>query len=273
MDLVQDQLNGEARSRDAGSGRPWSLLPKSRQGRLGLVLAVAAGGLLGALWLLSGVEDPVVVVREGHLLAHPAYASTPAVELRLFDAWSIHAHPAYANLLNGDVVVGFLLAVVATIAASGLLVLRAARAGGARLRLFLGLSALGLAFLAVDELLGLHETLGFNLLFLADLPGVTYADDPLFAAYALAALAFVVAFRDIVTASRAASALFALGIGLVVVAGLLDLSQLTSDEPFEPVAALLLVAGFARLVSDHVGAAVRPADPREPSVTRPGLGS
>jgi hypothetical protein len=252
-------LPQEPRRRQSGGAR-------HRPSRaIALVLVVAGGVVFGALALLTGFENAIVKQGEGLLIDHPAYKSTPAVELRFFGAFSVLAHPAYANLQDADIVGALLLAAIATSAATGLLVLRAADVDGSRLSVFLLLSALGCGYLALDELLGVHETVGFNMLFLADIPGVTYADDPLFGLYTLAALAVFVAFRDVIWASRPAALLLGAGVAFTVGAGVVDLWHITSDEPFELVANLLLLAGFFRLVVDRTAAAVASPDALKPA--------
>ena len=81
----------------------------------------------------------------------------------------------------------------------------------ARLRRFFGFAAGGLAFLAADELFAIHETVGHNLRFLADLPGVERPDDVVFLSYGLAVLVFAWLFRDILLQNVAAVRLFGVG--------------------------------------------------------------
>ena len=63
------------------------------------------------------------------------------------------------------------LVAAATVALMTWLLLHAAGAD-ARRRRFYGYATIGLAYLAADELLAFHETIGHNLQFLTDVPGV-----------------------------------------------------------------------------------------------------
>ena len=107
--------------------------------------------------------------------------------------------------------------------------LRRARIGRAvaprTLRVLPRCSALGLAFLALDEMLALHETIGYNLDFLADLPGVNSPEDVVFALYAVPAVAFFVVYRDLLAVSRWGIRLVALGVALFGVAAVLDVAD------------------------------------------------
>ena len=113
----------------------------------------------------------------------------------------------------------------------------------------------GLAFLALDELFALHETIGYNLDFLADLPGVKSPEDVVFAAYALPALGFFLYYRDIFAASHLGFLLVGLGVGLFGLAAALDVADALLDEQWvEPPGSLLLVTGFALVAARQLSA-------------------
>jgi len=115
---------------------------------------------------------------------------------------------------------------------------------------FLGIF-IGAGYLAADELLAVHETLGHNLQFLRDIPGVTRPDDAIIAFYAVPAVIFVFFFRDILLASRRARILVGLGFGLFVITALADIiGEIEQEDALEPVASLFLFAGFITLAVD-----------------------
>ena len=117
--------------------------------------------------------------------------------------------------------------------------------GSRRLLTFFTLLGLGMAFLALDELLALHETIGYNLDFLADLPGVKSPEDAVFALYAVPAIAFFVIYRDLLAVSRWGIWLVALGVALFGVAAMLDVADAIVDEQWvEPPASAVLSTGL-----------------------------
>jgi hypothetical protein len=136
----------------------------------------------------------------------------------------------------------------ATMTLMAALLLSAAGAGR-RKRRFYTLATAGLAFLAVDELFALHQTVGHNLGFLADIPGVDRPDDVVFALLGVAALAFVWAFRDILLSRQRPKQLFAVGAAFFAIAVLGDVMSLSIEEPAEVVAAGSILAGLIVLTA------------------------
>ena len=124
------------------------------------------------------------------------------------------------------------------------------RSSRSRAKWFFFLLFFGAGYLAADELLALHETLGHNLRFLRDLPGVERPDDAIIAFYVLPAAIFLFFFRDIFLGSRTARAFFALGFGLFVVTAVLDVLAIEQEDVLEPIASLCLFAGFVALAVD-----------------------
>ena len=151
------------------------------------IAGLLAVGLAAALLLQgSPVSDrgPVAV----------SYPAGEVKEVRVLDAVDVYVdgEPRPGFSVFG----GMALLMLAT---AGLMTLVALRFAGARrhLRLFWGIAAAGLAVAGTDELLAIHESVGHNLRFLADLPGVKRPDDVLLALYLPAALAFGWWFRDV----------------------------------------------------------------------------
>jgi hypothetical protein len=233
---------------------------------IAVALAVFGVGLMAMAFAPSLYE----VVDEGRDLR--PYDAGEVYEIRIADAVTVYA--AEESRPELDRISGSALVALATAALMTCLLLGAAR-GPRRLRLFYGLSAAGLAFLALDENFGVHETIGHNLPFLADFPGVERPDDLIIALYLVPALAFVVYFRDAITSSRWAVRLFAAALAAFALAELFDLAGLPADEAVEMVSALCIVGGFAALIATHLStvlglprdtATATPAgDPREPA--------
>jgi hypothetical protein len=135
------------------------------------------------------------------------------------------------------------LVAAATMSLMALLLLRAAGAE-ARWRRFYAFATAGLAYLAADESFAFHETLGHNLQFLADLPGVERPDDLVFLSYGIPLAIFAWAFRDILLSNKRAVQLFAVGTCFFAVAAAADLAGVGIDEPAEVVAAICLAGGL-----------------------------
>lgn len=211
-------------------------------------------GLLAVIALLSigvGVEE----VREGELIP----AAGPVVEVRVFDSVTLYLEPEYRRP-NKDTFTSMLLLAMSSMGFTGYLLLRAAGpAAACRTRRFLGLCAAGTAWLSADELLGLHETIGHNLLWpLRDLPGLHNPDDLFSVAYPILGLIVLFRYRDVVLSSRMALGLFGAAALLAIAAGGIDvLTDRDLEEPVEAAAAVCLASGFAMLVVDRLAAVFR----------------
>lgn len=155
-----------------------------------------------------------------------------------------------------DVLTTILFALIATVGACAAFVLH--RVGRPRATWCFGLLAAGAAWLALDELLAAHETIGHNLPFLRALPGVDRPDDVVLAFYAVPAAAFAWSFRRELTADRRALALIALGV--VASAGAVGLDVLGAGGDYEDVAEVgatgLLLLGFGGAAAASVGRAL-----------------
>ena len=125
-------------------------------------------------------------------------------------------------------------------------VLTRRRRGPRRVFGFLALLAVGMGFLALDEQLGVHETIGSNLDFLVDIPGVGSPEDVIFALYAVPVTAFLVRYRALLLASPRGLFLAFVGILLFAAAAGLELASVPRVEQWiEPSASLALVAGLS----------------------------
>lgn len=187
------------------------------------------------------------VEQKGHDLL--PYDSGLVYKVRVADAVTIYADGESSP--KPDLFTGVGLAVVATAALMSFLLLSAAGARE-RLRRFYLLSAIGLGFLAADELLGIHETVGHNLRFLADVPGVERPDDLIILLYAIPAVGFLILFRDVLLASSRARLLFGLGLVLFVASALSDIAAGALEEPLKFASAGCILAGLGTLMAEHL---------------------
>jgi|GEM_PF-6492574 len=113
------------------------------------------------------------------------------------------------------------------------------------------------AFLALDELLSVHETVGLNLGWARSIPAVDHPDDAIVSLYLVGAAVLGWRLRRALLASRATvTALVAAG-GLGVAAVLVDLgpSEMTAlEESLELGSAATLLAGLAALAAHDLRA-------------------
>jgi hypothetical protein len=211
--------------------------------RRALPLALGVAVLAVLLAALATVE----VLARGELLPY-----TPMTVERVQVLGGVELWIARESLARLDALNGLILAL-----GSAMALLTAIRSGGRGRTCFLLLGA-GLGFLALDEMLALHETVGYNLDFVASVPGTNSPEDVVFALYAIPAVAFFAAFRDVLRTSRWGMRLVLLGVALFGVAAALDVTDALVDAQWvEPPASAVLVAGFA-LVAARLLASLPP---------------
>lgn len=227
-----------------------------------LVAVAAAVALAGVgLLLLPSLYE---VVDEGRHVR--PYDSGSVYEVRLADSVTFYA--AEESRPDLDVISGSVLVALATATLMMLLLLRAT-GSDRRLRRFYGLASAGLALLAVDEFVAVHETVGHNLLPLTDLPGVERPDDVLFAAMVVPAVVFVYGFRDILLGSRRSRWLFGAALAAFALAAVSDIAGAAADEPLEIVSGACILGGFVSLIATHASACLAPRATSEQPAAEP----
>ncbi|HMJ02445.1 MAG TPA: hypothetical protein VK506_05860 [Conexibacter sp.] len=226
--------------------------PRARRAwRWWLVAAFLALVAVGALLtVLPGLAD---VVDEGTDLR--PYPAGHVKEVRIADTFTVYVDDE-SSRVGTDLISGLALVVLATASALTLVLLAAAGAAR-RLLVFHLVTALGLGFLALDELAGIHETIGHNLPFLADVPGVGRPDDLIIALYIIPAIAYVVVFRDVLRGSPLVLRLFVAAVACFGLSGVMDVADLPLDEPLEMLGAAAIAGGLVLLMAQHLGAALQ----------------
>ena len=222
-----------------------------RLGRTKALLA-CAGLAVGALVVAFAAGGDLLADRGPVDVSYPAGEVKEMRVLGLLDVY-VDGEPRPGFSVLGSIAL-FILAT------ASLMTMAALRLAGARGRLgwFWLIAAAGLAIAAADELLAIHESVGHNLPFLADLPGVKRPDDLLLALYLPAALAFGWWFRDVLRLHRPTLAFLAAGVGLFAVSVAGDLLSLRAEEWFELLAGLSVAAGLVALMRAHLGGTLRP---------------
>ncbi len=219
-----------------------------------------SGGTLRTVRLRHAIPLAAVIAIAGLLIAAVATAEvlargellpySPMTVERVEVLGGIELWVARESLVRLDILNGAILALGGLVA-----FLTAARIGRRvpRTFRFFVLLGLGLTYLALDEMLALHETIGYNLEFLADVPGTNSPEDVVFALYAVPAVAFFYVYRDLIAVSVWGARLVVLGVALFGAAAVLDVLDAIVDEQWvEPPGSAALAAGFALVAARHL---------------------
>ena len=207
--------------------------------------ALVCVALLGALAV--AVHGPAYEVRGN---AQVPYDAGTVKKVRVLDSFTVYVdgEPKPGFTVLG----GIALIALATAAFMTALALRLA-ASRRKLVAFYSVAAAGLCFLGLDELFAIHESIGHNLRFLADVPGVSRPDDLVIALYAIPAFAFIYLFRDVLLSVRHAALAFAAGLAFFAISSFGDItSRKVIEEYFELFSGLCIAAGFAQLMYTHL---------------------
>jgi len=217
--------------------------PRWRQAAPFLALGAALLVLVVVAFALSKNYERIA---EGQLLP---YTEGEVAQVRFFDSFTLYIAREQPRLLDAFTTVA--LAMVSGIALFAFALASRRPMADPRARAFFLVCLLGTLFLAVDESMAIHETIGHNMRFLADLPGVHRPDDVIFASYIVPALIVLVLFRRLIFSSRGALAFFAAGLGLFVAAGVFDLIGIGVDELIEPLLGACFIGGFTTIALDQ----------------------
>jgi hypothetical protein len=204
--------------------------------RTGVALG-AAVVLLGAVVLLVAAESVPGLIEVKERGRNVLPIDSPVAKIRVAGAFDM-----YVDLGRGEVedtVVGVLLSTMATASLMCGILLSAA-GSPRRLSRFYLTAAAGTGFLALDELLSLHETLGHNLRPL--FPGVEKPDNLIMILYPLGAVAALFVFRRELLRRGLSRMLFAASAAVFALSVIFDNLDLRGEEHLE-----LLAAGCAGL--------------------------
>lgn len=207
-------------------------------------LAATSGALM--LLTFAALARLAPEVRRGDLL--PFFEHYEVAEVRLLGAKVyVDTSSGLADLLT----VGALAAVAL---AFGLCWALLARRGSARASVF-AWAAVGAAFLAADDLLAAHETLGHNLGFLASLPLIDHPDDVIVGLYGLVVLGFGRRHRALAAGTPRWPWVVCFAAGAFAVAhDLLPLGLSAAEEGAEVLAGLALLTGVWMIAAGQLRA-------------------
>jgi len=202
---------------------------------------VGAAVVLALLGVAVAAYASADVVAEGHLLP---WGGDEIRKVRVFGSVELYVS-SETGKPSVDLMNSYLLLATGAVCLTAALLLRRPPFRG----LFV-VAGLGTAYLALDEQFAAHESIGHNLDFLADLPGIDHPDDVVLGFYAIPAGLFVLAFRSLLRGSTHASALLVAALVLVALSSLWDLADLLGKELLELVPSAALLAAFALLAHD-----------------------
>lgn len=212
-----------------------------------MILALVLGAVAAGAFLVTASSSVYEVQEKGrHLLPYP---TGEVYRVKVLDRVTLYADGE--SRPSASAIQGTLLAALATAAFMTFFFLRRARARPQVLQFYLVTGA-GLAFVAFDELFGVHETAGHNIRPLADLPGVERPDDVLVLLYAIPLAYCAYRFRGVIAESRRALGLLAAGIGLFLLSVLADLASARVEEAFELLSVVSILTGLVTLFRQHV---------------------
>ena len=187
------------------------------------------------------------VVRRGAV--PPAFEDYEVVQVRLLGL------EFYADTSSGLADLVTVAALAGAAVALGGVALLLARLGAAHVGSFAAAAA-GAAFLAADDLLGAHETVGHNLGILAALPVVDHPDDAVLGLYALVVVAFAWSRRHLAAGTPRWPWVSCAVAGTFAVAhDLLPLHFTAAEEGAEVMAALALLTGVGLVAAREAASA------------------
>jgi hypothetical protein len=201
------------------------------------VFAAGALVVILAAALYAGGE----IVEHGHLLP---WAGDDVRKVRFFDSFDLYVS-SETGKPSADLINSYVLVAAAAGCFAGALLLYPPA-----LRPMLLVAGFGLSYLALDEQFAVHETIGHNLGFLADLPGVKRPDDVILASYAIPSALFIYVFWPQLRRSMRAVMLLVSALALFTVSALWDLAGLPAEEVFELAPSLAILGAFAFLTYD-----------------------
>lgn len=228
---------------------------RKRRSRL---LRVAAAVVAVALLLGVVVARQATVVARGNL--HPAFADYEVERVRIAGVELYVDRSAHA----GDA-----LTAIALLTAAAVLLVAARRLSGSTRSAFVS-AGVGASFLAADDSLSAHETIGHNLAWLVRIPVVDHPDDAVLALYAVVVAAFAWRHRGLLRGTPRGPWVLA-GIAAVLAVGH-DVSRLhmgAIEEVLEVVAAGAGLVGVIALARAHVRRARRGPEREAPSTREP----
>ena len=212
-----------------------------------------------ARWLRRGAAAAAVAVLAFVAIVRQGEEVARGNLLPMFESYEVGRVRVLGTHLYVDRSAGLGDALTAiALALTSALLLHAAERLAAPARRAFSTAAWGVLFLAADDLLSAHETVGHNLPVLARIPLVDHPDDVVLAIYAAVVGAFLWHHRALLDgADRRPWAVAGIAAALALGHDVLPLHFRLLEEGLEVVAAVALVVGVAGVARRHT----RPGEP------------
>ena len=110
---------------------------------------------------------------------------------------------------------------------------------------FLTVCSVGAVVVAIDELMGIHETLGANTPWISDIPVLPATDNIIVLLYGVAGAVVTWRYRTVIKASRAGWNLFLIGATFVAVSFAMDIIGHHREETLEVTGVITLALGLS----------------------------
>ena len=193
-----------------------------------LLAAIAVAGLVGVVILRNAP-----VIDEGHLLAFlPPDYTVEQVRVAGIELY------VDTSIGRSDIATSAVLIALAVLLLRVAFELRRRHDDDAGT---FAIAAAGAVFLAGDDLLALHETIGHNLGFLTSVPGIDHPDDAVMGIYALLVIGFCFYHRDLAPAGTRARTAFLVAAVIGAISILLDMLPIDYTRPEEGLEVLCAV--------------------------------
>ncbi len=235
-------------------------------GKLFLLFIALSVVLIAPVIGFLSVMDGWMILGKGQYLSQ---SQGPVYKVGLVDSFTLFVGPEHHAEM--DVLKAFALAAVAFVSLTfGVVLARMKKGSAAEPGRFFVFVFFVIGFLAADEVLSIHGTLGRNLRFLTDLPFIDQPIDGVILLASVVAGLFLTRYRKTILASRGALALMGIALALFLAGALNDTSGLPVEQMSRllgPVCGIasLMVLGISQLRTAIVG--LRPAAPTAPSFT------
>jgi len=201
----------------------------------GMAVAAFAIAVL-SYWALHNYE----VLNKGQILP---YTDGLVYEILIDGKYKVYVEPEIrlrSDIFNAAILVG-----VAYIAMTfGSIIYRREKPMLTQRFWFFAVMSVGMFYLAADELLGIHESIGHNLQFLMAVPGISHPDDLIIASYGIGALGFLFYFRSILVQMRRSLKYFVLAFIFFCISAIADLASLGIEELAEVIAGIFIIVGI-----------------------------
>ncbi len=210
----------------------------------GVVGVVCLLLVLLILSLLGNYE----IIEKGRLLD---YTKGVIYKVRFYGQYTVLIEPE--RRLGQDVFNSFLLVGIGFISLTYAFIIAQLKCQGTKQKIFMFMTMfVGMIYLAIDEFFGVHESIGHNMQFLANLPFIERPDDVIVMSYLFPVVLFFLYFRKELLVCRAAIPPLACVVIFFLLSAISDMFTFQFEEIFELGASICLVLTILLVGSTHL---------------------